>query len=280
MSDDNRYGLDWSDEEVRLIVADYMAMLKLEIAGIPFNKSERRRNLMSTIKRTDGSIEFKHQNISAVFDLLGIEFIQGYKPAHNYQQLLVSIVEEFLSADTELITFVSATQPGFAEAPQIFLEAPPGRIDAIVPPSYLERLVRKFDPVERDFRNRELGEAGELLVYEREKSLLIAHDRIDLAKKVKWTSKEEGDGAGYDIRSYDLKGNERFIEVKTTIGSNRTPFFMTTNEKEFAEEARDRYRLHRVFDYRRSPRIYEMCPPLDSHVIFSASVYKASFEGT
>ena len=81
-------------------------------------------------------------------------------------------------------------------------------------PDFIQRLIRKFDPVERDFRNRQLGAAGEEMIYEREKSTLIAAGRLDLARKVRWTSREDGDGAGFDIRSFDASGREKFIEVR------------------------------------------------------------------
>jgi hypothetical protein len=43
---------------------------------------------------------------------------------------------------------------------------------------------------------------------------------------------EDGDGAGYDILSFDPSGKERLIEVKTTNGAAKTPFFLTRNEHE------------------------------------------------
>ena len=49
-------------------------------------------------------------------------------------------------------------------------------------PEKLERLIRKFDPVERDFRNRALGKAGEEFVLDLERKSLSQHDRSDLAK--------------------------------------------------------------------------------------------------
>jgi hypothetical protein len=58
---------DWSDIEVELIVVDYLSMLQMELAGQPFSKTEHRRKLHPLLNnRSDGSIEFKHQNISAV----------------------------------------------------------------------------------------------------------------------------------------------------------------------------------------------------------------------
>ena len=64
--------MDWSRAEVEAIVADYLQMLTLELAGQSFNKSEHRRALQSKLsERGDGSIEFKHCNISAVLRDLG-----------------------------------------------------------------------------------------------------------------------------------------------------------------------------------------------------------------
>ncbi len=60
-------------------------------------------------------------------------------------------------------------------------------------PWELERLVSKFDPVERDLRNRSLGRAGEEFVLEIEKRKLEKSRRPDLLKKIKWISQEEGD---------------------------------------------------------------------------------------
>jgi hypothetical protein len=57
---------DWTDNENDLIVADYFAMLADDSAGRPYNKAEHNRHLQHRIDRSRTSIEFKHQNISAV----------------------------------------------------------------------------------------------------------------------------------------------------------------------------------------------------------------------
>jgi len=69
---------DWSNIELDLIVADYFSMLRLELSDIAYNKAEHRRNLLPLLNtRSKGSVEFKHQNISAVLALLGQPFIKG-----------------------------------------------------------------------------------------------------------------------------------------------------------------------------------------------------------
>ena len=85
----------------------------------------------------------------------------------------------------------------------------------------------------KDERDRKLGEAGELAVLEREKNELILLGRADLAKKVIHVSKIEGDGAGYDIKSYKPDGSVKYLEVKTTRGGISTSFFMSLNEISF-----------------------------------------------
>ena len=57
----------WSKEEVEVIVQDYLSMLGSEILSLPYNKAEHRRNPKRLLSnRSEGSIERKHQNISAV----------------------------------------------------------------------------------------------------------------------------------------------------------------------------------------------------------------------
>src|SRR5947207_14598083 len=88
---------DWSRLEVEAAVADYVDMLALELRAEPFNKAEHNRNLGRVLDgRTRGSIERKHQNISAVLIELGYPYIDGYKPLSNYQELLKDVVEERL----------------------------------------------------------------------------------------------------------------------------------------------------------------------------------------
>ena len=56
----------WSDEENDTIVADYFAMLHADLAGERYSKAEHNRALRGRLDRSEGSIRFKHQNISAV----------------------------------------------------------------------------------------------------------------------------------------------------------------------------------------------------------------------
>lgn len=278
MSDDIR-GSDWTEGEVDLIVADYFAMLERELTGQPFNKAARNRALQTLSGRVHGSIERKHQNISAVLVRLGLPWIKGYKPLPNFQNALIDGIGRFLALGGQPVLGVAVTAaPVVAEAANFWIGPPP-----VLSPEdekdteALRRLVRKFDPAERDARNRGLGKEGEKLVLAHERAHLVAADRPDLARKIEWTSEERGDGAGYDIRSFDLDGSDRLIEVKTTNGSALTPFFLSENERAFSEERPDAFRLLRLHDFLKRPAAFELVPPLGQWVKLMPTTYRASF---
>jgi len=84
-ADEAKLGRSWSDDELDAIVADYFVMLETELAGRRYVKSRHSAALMAHIGRTHRSVEFKHQNISAVLDELGMPWIAGYMPKRNYQ---------------------------------------------------------------------------------------------------------------------------------------------------------------------------------------------------
>ena len=239
---------DWSGEELDLIVADYFSMLSEETLGLRYNKTEHRRMLLSKIDRSEKSIEFKHMNISAVLQQLGLPRIVGYLPAANYQKSIIDAIDRYLSHNPAAL-HPEKLVSGFAERPGLFVEAPPVLLPVTPRPDEVQRLVRKFDPVERDFRNRKLGREGEELVFQFERERLQQLDRSDLASKIRWISGEDGDGAGYDILSFYATGKERFIEVKTTVGSEITPFYITRNELSLSSERPDAFRLCRVFEF-------------------------------
>src|SRR6184192_2167961 len=94
---------NWSREEVEAAVADYFDMLAKELRGEPFNKAEHNRVLQRMLdKRSRGSVERKHQNISAILIEAGFPYIDGYKPLGNYQELLQSVVRERLAGAATL----------------------------------------------------------------------------------------------------------------------------------------------------------------------------------
>ncbi len=97
---------------------------------------------------------------------------------------------------------------------------------------------KKLENYIEEYKKKQIvGFIGECIILKREKERLKNSEEIELVKKVndiEWSSKEIGDGLGYDIRSYDIKHGkiiDKYIEVKTTLGKDEG-FEITTNEVE------------------------------------------------
>lgn len=274
---------DWTDVQNDAVVADYFAMLLDDVAGRPYSKAEHNRLLQAQIERGRGSIEYKHQNISAVLKGLGEIWIPGYKPAFNFQASLADAVVRWLERYPDRLasaarTTVHPASSEFRQDAMLWIGPPPTHSNA-PPPDELEQMAviaRKYNVAERDARNRVLGRAGEERVIAHERASLVVAGRTDLAERVRWVSEIDGDGAGYDIKSFDAEGRDRLIEVKTTNGWDRTPFHITRNELSVAEEHRDEWLLVRLWNFARGPTAFELRPPLEAHVSLMATSYQAS----
>jgi Domain of unknown function (DUF3883) len=275
--DASKEGTDWTADEVAVLVGSYFVMLAEERAGRDYNKSEYRRSVIAAIGRKPGSIERKLQNVSAVLDEIGIPWIQGYKPLAHYQDALVAIVEQQLLRHPEL--FVAAgTGPLRVRDENEILVAPPALLnsDPESRPAAIRRLVGKFDPAARDARNRYLGRAGEEFVVGFERRRLERAGRDDLARDVRWVSDVDGDGYGYDVQSFETDGHQRLLEIKTTCGNERTPFWMTKRECDVAAEQGDIYRVRRVFHFRNQVKMFDIAPPLEARLVLTPATFMAA----
>ncbi|MFN7265007.1 MAG: DUF3883 domain-containing protein, partial [Phenylobacterium sp.] len=215
-------GGDWSDAENDRIVACYLDMLTEDLAGRPYNKAAYNRALQEQLpSRSRGAIEWKHQNISAILREMSEDWIPGYKPAVDFQESLIDAVIRNPKRGT--IYSQGQALPTAARAgPSLFLSPPPLPLNRnVLPEKQRKAFALRFEPAEADARNRELGRAGEAMVLDFERHLLRRSGRRDLADQVRWTSEEDGDGAGYDISSFTPEGRPRLVEVKTTNGWER-----------------------------------------------------------
>mgnify|MGYP003675488300 CR=1 FL=1 len=276
-------GWDWLECEA--IVQDYFTMLKQELVGEQFNKSQYRRNLKPKLNgRNDGAIEFKHQNISAILLEMGQCYIQGYKPAFNYQSQLKQVVLAHLAGNGSDLDYILDSamadvpdQPEKIEWESVIDLEIPEKLTSIKEPER-KYLARKTNYSERESRNRKLGERGEVFVIEYERYRLNRCNRPDLAEEVEWSSSERGDGLGYDVRSFDpQRDDELFIEVKTTNSGKYQPFFITDNEVEFSKEQSAQYFLYRVFDFKHKARIYQLKGAIDQYVHLQPKNFRSSF---
>ncbi len=277
---------NWTDEQNDAIVADYFAMLADDVAGRPYNKADHNRRLQALLGRPRSSIEFKHRNISAVLQGMGEAWILGYKPAFNYQATLEHAVLRWLERHPGwLAPAAQAKASSISKAPSSARNAilpilPPPTHSNAPPPKELDRIgavARKYDVAGRDARNRSLGRAGEERVLAHEHAALRSAGRTDLANGIRWVAHLDGDGAGYDIRSFEPDGRDRLIEVKTTNGWERTPFHVTRNELSVADDRRDAWLLLRLWNFARDPKAFELRPPLEAHVSLVATSFQASF---
>ncbi len=279
MNPSDRLGAPWSDDEIDAIVAVYFEMLEMEHQGRRYVKLRKNEELQEQLGRTHRSIEFKHRNISAVLQSLALQWIPGYKPGDHYQKALIAGVERYLDEHPEAFAEPQLAALGESAVEQEYLapEQAPDRIPNVLESSHVLRLTRKFDPAARDARNRELGKLGEKRILLSERARLAEAGRKDLAHKVKWVSQEEGDGEGYDILSFSDSGAERLLEVKTTTGYRYTPFYLTENERLLSQERPQEFRLMRLYDFIRQPRVFRLAPPLEESVVLKPASYRASF---
>jgi hypothetical protein len=275
---------DWSREEAEAIVATYLDMLELELQGVSYNKSEHRRRLTRLLAgRSDSSIERKNMNISAVLIEMEHPSIDGYKPYFNYQKsLLPEVVGLQLDARPALqalVTRVAQTAPAAPIIADILAAKidPPGpqpRSDRVYERPPLNRR-RRTDFVLMEARNSALGLAGEEFVVEYERTRLISERRERLAAAIEHTSVSSGDGAGFDVLSFDADGKERLIEVKTTKSSRHTPFFVSSNELRVSKDRATMYHVYRVFSFEVAPRLFMKTGPIDQSFRLTPDQYIA-----
>lgn len=275
---------DWSREEVEATVADYLAMLCAELAGVPYNKAGHRRELVKLLEnRSEQAVEFKHANISAALIDLGFPYLAGYKPRSNYQQLLYDVVANRLAGNPQLLNVAAADADLPIVVPEVddilsVLTSPPTMPENDRVLNQPQVRLRSFSTnyLEREARNRSLGSAGEEFVLNFERARLLKLGKEALAGRIEHTSRVRGDGDGFDILSFEASGKERLIEVKTTKYGRETPFFVSSNELTVSEVHASEYHLYRLFAFRAAPRLFTLNGALGTTCRLSASSYLAT----
>lgn len=277
--------MGWSRTEVEATVADYLHMLLLELSGQTYSKASHRRALLAKLEnRSDGAIEFKHQNISAILIGLGYPYITGYKPRGNYQQLLREVVEDRIAQDQLLdnaalaASSAPAVTPLFEDFSKLLVDAPK-LVSAVKEPKQHYRLPipQKRDYLEREARNAALGYAGEEFVLNFEHFRLHNLGHKALADRVEHVAKTKGDGLGFDILSFEPSGRERYIEVKTTAFGKETPFFVSRGEVGFAQEHIEEFHLYRLYEFRKDPKMFDLPGAVESHCLMNPVSYICEF---
>ncbi|GAA5521506.1 DUF3883 domain-containing protein [Aliifodinibius salicampi] len=278
-------GDDWSYSEVDATVKDYFEMLKLELQNKSFNKAAHNRSLKPELNnRSRGAVEFKHQNISSVLEEMGLPYINGYKPYPNKQTLLKEVIIDELQSDERLQNLFEQLAAKPAQKTSLFQKEsdldsvftdPPDFINSSKDSQDRNRKGAHIDFAQKEAQNRKLGQQGEEYVISIEKRRLQKIGRSDLADLVEWTSKEKGDGYGYDITSFNEYGDEIFIEVKTTKLSIKQAFFVTANELNTSEELSDSFQLYRVYNFSNNPKVYILKGNLAEQLNLIPTEYRA-----
>jgi hypothetical protein len=138
----------------------------------------------------------------------------------------------------------------------------------------------RFDFVARDAANRDLGRRGEEFVLDFERKRLHDGGRRDLVSRIEWTAQVRGDGAGYDVQSFNADGSTRLIEVKTTGLGKYFPFNVTVNEVRCSEARSAEFQLYRVFNFGPDARLYMLSGAISGSCHLDATQYRAFVQGS
>lgn len=92
----------WDDQQYNEVYDVYMLFLRHQRAETAYTKAGLVRERAERLDRSKGSIEALMMNISAVHvDLLGIDYVQGYKPLANYSHKLAAYICRVNGVDYE-----------------------------------------------------------------------------------------------------------------------------------------------------------------------------------
>lgn len=108
---------------------------------------------------------------------------------------------------------------------------------------------RTVNFIQNNIDNKRIGDLGELWVLKYEIEKLRQSGQHNLIDKIKHTAKDEGDGTGYDIKSFDKNGQKIYIEVKTTKGGKNSTFYVTRTELERSKIEKDNFYLYILYNY-------------------------------
>ncbi|MDX8540087.1 HNH endonuclease signature motif containing protein [Mesorhizobium abyssinicae] len=95
--------IEWTTDELAAAVEAYLQMRELEHRGEKYNKAAIQRMLVAGPIASRTSTEHRMQNISHVLSLMGLPWIEGYKPLPNVGsrtvEALQSIIRTYMAAD-------------------------------------------------------------------------------------------------------------------------------------------------------------------------------------
>lgn len=175
---------------------------------------------------------FRGISMEALADELGVSFLTVFNMEHGQSISLGSLKK---AASFFGMTLDSLARNDLTKAVST-LYSPAIRAN------HMKQVLR-----EKQRQRDEIGDRGEQIVIQRERARL---DGTPFAMAVNGNVSEDVT-AGFDVLSFDEFGSPVYIEAKTTVGGENTPFYMSRRELEFAttcHESGDNYQLHRLYE--------------------------------
>jgi len=87
---------NWTKEELAAAVIAYIEMRTKSLNGESFTKKQYYEDLSNRFGRTIKSYEYRMQNISYVYSLMGRDWLKGLRPAKNVGTRVASEIEEII----------------------------------------------------------------------------------------------------------------------------------------------------------------------------------------
>ena len=130
---------------------------------------------------------------------------------------------------------------------------------------------------------KKVGLAGEEYVYDYLFHNLMKEGKENLANKIVKQYEDLNEYPGYDIKSFDSRGNEIYIEVKSTKGKKNESFNISKNELDSAKKHRTKYYIYLVVNALTDPKIYQIIPdPIkyldDNKISIQPLTYTVTFD--
>ena len=275
---------DAGGEGTQAAVRDYFAMLEAEMRGRGHAVGQLARRWSRAGPDEAGRRRFQH--VSAILIEHGLPYLDRFKPLSGYTQAQLTAVERYLRNHVDVLRLMEADvdrpvvevpDTGDRDLEEIFRAAPhPGEVPDQSARPEDSTLLAGIDYLGREQRNRSLASAGEALVMDVERRRLVEAGCEVLADNLEHVSGEYGEALGYDIRSYEVDGRERLIQVKTTRFRKETPFYVSANEVAVSGLYRERYWIYRVYGFRDTPCLYHLNGPLSERFRLEPREYRAT----
>ena len=209
-------------------------------------------NLRKTVRRLQLAREMEDSAKAAIEAAEIAEQQQGSPDFENPESTAVRT-----DLESPIVTTVESEHTSAEANSEQSLSLVESPVFTIIPkPNIRSFRPRKINFAAREIYTRSLGSRGEELVFKFERSRLLMAGRTELADRVTHISETMGDGAGYDILSFEEDGRERYIEVKTTTLGKNAPFLISVNELEFSEQFAAQFYLYRVFNIAEEPSFF------------------------